>query len=90
MKAAALQRLQRFDEARALLTAILDKASQTGGDSARTGRPRSEPEEKQRGAEISSSRAWKRSPNNLRGLLGESRAYLLDNQPDKSVQLDRG
>ena len=32
-------------------------------------------------------RAWEADPNNLRGLLGESRAYLMDNQPDKSVQL---
>jgi Flp pilus assembly protein TadD len=32
-------------------------------------------------------RAYEANPNNLRGLLGESRAWLLDGQPEKSVQL---
>lgn len=86
MKAAALQRLQRYDDARALLTAVLDK------------QPRQEEtllemgvldlnQKKVKDAEDIFRRAYEAQPTNLRGLLGESRAYLLDGQPDKSVQL---
>ena len=45
MKAAALQRLQRYDEAPGLVDRDHREAAQTGGYAARIGRPRSEPEE---------------------------------------------
>src|SRR5207248_11330544 len=32
-------------------------------------------------------RAWDANPGNMRGLLGESRAYLLDGQREKSVEI---
>ena len=86
MKAVALERLKRADEARALLNAILGH------------NPRQEEtllelglldlnEKKIRDAQDLFKRAWEADPTNLRGLLGEARAYLLDNQPDKAVQL---
>ena len=86
MKAAALQRLQRFDEARALLTAILDKQPKQVDTLLELG-VLDLNEKKTKEAQDFFRRAWEANPNNMRGLLGESRAYLLDNQPDKSVQL---
>jgi tetratricopeptide (TPR) repeat protein len=86
MKAAALVRLQRFDEARALLTAILDKMPKQVDTLLELG-VLDLNQKKVKDAEDLFHRAYEANPNNLRGLLGESRAYLLDGQPDKSVQL---
>lgn len=86
MKAAALQRLQRFDEARTLLNAIIDKQPKQVDTLLELG-VLDLNQKKIKDAEELFRRAWEADPNNLRGLLGESRAYLLDNQPDKSVQL---
>ena len=69
-----------------LVDAPSREAAETGGHTARIGRPRPEPEE-DKDAEDLFRRAWEADPGNLRGLLGESRAYMLDNQPEKSVQL---
>jgi len=86
MKAAALQRLGRFDEARTLLTAILDKQPNQVETLLELG-VLDLNQRKNKDAQDLFHRAYLANPNNLRGLLGESRALLLDNQPDKSVQL---
>ena len=44
-------------------------------------------EKKIKDAEDLFRRAWDADSTNLRGLLGEARAYLVDNQPDKAVQV---
>ena len=86
MKAAALQRQGHYDEARTLLTTILDKAPKQVDTLLELG-VLDLNEKKFKDAQDVFRRAWEANPNNLRGLLGESRAYLMDNQPDKSVQL---
>jgi tetratricopeptide (TPR) repeat protein len=86
MKAAALQRLQRYDEARNLLTAILEKAPKQVDTLLELGILDLN-QKKIKDAEDLFHRAYEANPNNLRGLLGESRAWLLDGQPEKSVQL---
>jgi tetratricopeptide (TPR) repeat protein len=86
MRAAALQRLGRFDEARNLLTAILDKQPKQVETLLELG-VLDLNQKKNKDAEDLFHRAYDANPANLRGLLGESRALLLDNQPDKSVQL---
>jgi len=86
MKAAALQRLNRFDEARDLLTVVLDKNPNQEETLLELGVLDLNQKKTKEAAELF-HRAYAAQPNNLRGLLGESRALLLDNQPDKSVQL---
>ncbi|MDP9054370.1 MAG: tetratricopeptide repeat protein [Acidobacteriota bacterium] len=86
MKAAVLQRLQRYDEARALLTPVLEKQPKQVETLLELG-VLDLNQRKNKEAEEYFHRAWEADPNNLRGLLGESRAYMLDNQLDKSVQL---
>ncbi len=86
MKAAALQRLQRYDEARTILEAVLEKQPKQVDTLLELG-VLDLNQKKFKDAEDVFRRAWESNPNNLRGLLGESRAYLMDNQPDKSVQL---
>jgi len=86
MKAAALQRLQRYDEARALLTVIIEKMPKQVDTLLELG-VLDLNQKKIKDAEDFFRRAYEANPNNLRGLLGESRAYLADGQPDKSVQL---
>jgi tetratricopeptide (TPR) repeat protein len=86
MKAAALQRLQRFDEARALLTVIIEKQPKQEETLLELG-VLSLNQKKNKEAQEYFQRAWEADPNNLRGLLGESRSYLLDGQAEKSVQL---
>jgi tetratricopeptide (TPR) repeat protein len=86
MKAAALQRLKRYDEARALLTAIIEKMPKQVDTLLELG-VLDLNQKKIKEAEDFFRRAYEANPNNLRGLLGESRAYLLDGQQDKSVQL---
>jgi tetratricopeptide (TPR) repeat protein len=86
MKAAALQRLKRYDEARELLTAIIEKMPKQVDSLLELG-VLDLNQKKIKDAEDLFRRAYEANPNNLRGLLGESRAWLLDGQPDKSVQL---
>lgn len=86
MRAAALQRLQRYDEARALLTAILDKQPKQVDSLLELG-VLDLNQKKYKDAQDLFRRAWEANPGNLRGLLGESRAFLLDGQQDKSVQI---
>jgi tetratricopeptide (TPR) repeat protein len=86
MKAAVLQRLQRYDEAKTLLTTIIEKQPKQVETLLELG-VLALNQHKTKEAEEFFQRAWESDPNNLRGLLGESRAYLMDNQPDKSVQL---
>ncbi|HEX4275183.1 MAG TPA: tetratricopeptide repeat protein [Bryobacteraceae bacterium] len=86
MKAAALQRLGRFDDARSLLTVILDKQPKQVETLLELG-VLDLNQKKNKDAEDIFHRAYEANPNNLRGLLGESRALLLENQPDKSVQI---
>jgi tetratricopeptide (TPR) repeat protein len=86
MKAAALQRVQHFDDARAILTEILNKQPKQVESLLEMG-VLSLNTKKYKDAQDYFQRAWEANPNNLRGLLGESRAYLLDGQAQKSVQL---
>jgi tetratricopeptide (TPR) repeat protein len=86
MKAAALQRLKRFDEARDLLTAVLDKDPNQEETLLELGVLDLNLKKTKEAADLF-HRAYVAQPSNLRGLLGESKALLLDNQPDKSVQL---
>jgi tetratricopeptide (TPR) repeat protein len=86
MKAAALQRLQRYDEARSLLTAILDKQPKQEETLLELG-VLALNQKKNKEAEDLFRRAFDANPANMRGLMGESRAWLLDNQPEKSVQI---
>ena len=86
MKAAALQRLQRYDDARDLLAAVLQKQPNQEETLLEMG-VLDLNEKKIKDAEDVFHRAFQAQPSNMRGLLGESRAYLLDNQPDKSVEL---
>jgi tetratricopeptide (TPR) repeat protein len=86
MKAAALQRTQKFDDARAILTAILDKQPKQVEALLEMGVLNLN-QKKDKEAQEFFHRAWESDPNNLRGLLGESRAYLMDGQSEKSVQL---
>ncbi len=86
MKAAALQRLQRFDEARDLLMGVLDKSPNQEETLLELGVLDLNQKKTKDAIELF-RRAYAAQPNNLRGLLGESRALLVDNQPDKSVQL---
>lgn len=86
MKAAALERMQRNDDARNLLNEIITRQPKQEETLLELG-VLSLNEKKYKEAEDYFGRAFASNPNNIRGLLGESRAYLLDNQIDKSVQL---
>jgi len=86
MKAEALQRLHRSDEARGLLTKVLEKNPKQVESLLELGLLDLN-EKKVKDGEDLFKRAWEADPNNLRGLMGESRAYLMDGQPDKSVQV---
>jgi tetratricopeptide (TPR) repeat protein len=86
MKAAALQRLQHYDEARALLDAVLEKQPNQEESLLELG-VLDLTQKKVKDAEELFHRAYQAQPGNLRGLLGESRALLMDGQADKSVQL---
>jgi tetratricopeptide (TPR) repeat protein len=86
MKAAALQRLQRFDDARALLNVVLEKQPNQEETLLEMG-VLDLSQKKVKEAEDLFHRAYQAQPNNLRGLLGESRALLMEGQRDKSVEL---
>jgi len=88
MKAAALQRSQKYDEARSLLEPAIEK------------NPSSIPlmlemgvidlqQNKAKDAIALFHKAYLANPNNIRGLLGESRALLADGQKEKSVEIIR-
>jgi tetratricopeptide (TPR) repeat protein len=86
MKAAALQRAQKYDDARAVLEPALEK------------NPTAVPlmlelgvidlqQKRTKDAIAIFQKAYQTNPNNIRGLLGESRAYLADGQLQKSVDI---
>jgi tetratricopeptide (TPR) repeat protein len=86
MKAVSLEKLKRADEARALLDAILKRNPKQEETLLELGLLDLN-EKKTKDAEDLFRRAWESDSTNLRGLLGEARAYLLDNQPDKAIQI---
>ena len=86
MKAAALQRLKRSDEARAMLNTVIEKNPKQVESLLELGLL-DLTEKKTKDAEDLFRRAWEADPNNLRGLLGESQAYMIDGQPEKAVQI---
>jgi tetratricopeptide (TPR) repeat protein len=86
MKAASLQRLGRYDEARQLLEDVLAKQPNQVETLLELG-VLDLAQKKNKEAIDLFHRASVANPDNLRGLLGESRAYLLDGQADKAVQL---
>ncbi len=86
MKAAALQKLRRSDEARALLTKVLEKNPKQVESLLELGALDLNEKKFKEGEDLF-RRAWEADPTSLRALMGESRAYLVDGQPDKSVQV---
>ncbi len=86
MKAAALVRLKRADEARAILTKVLDKNPKEVNSLLELGLLDMS-EKKIKDAQELFRRAWEANPANLRGLVYESQTYLMENQPDKAVQI---
>ena len=86
MKASALQRMQKFDDARALLDPVLQKNPKQVEALLELG-VLDLNQRKNKEAVDYFQRAYAASPDNIRGLLGESKAYLLDGQPAKSVEL---
>jgi tetratricopeptide (TPR) repeat protein len=88
MEAAALQRLNRYDEARKLLNDVLDKDPKQVESLLELG-VLDLNQRKTKDALDHFRRAYEAAPQNVRGLLGESKALLMDGQPDKSVDLIR-
>jgi tetratricopeptide (TPR) repeat protein len=88
MKAAALQRLGKYDDARKLLTDVLDKNPKQVETLLELG-VLDLNQKKTKDALDHFRRAYDAAPQNIRGLLGESKALLMDGQPDKSVDLIR-
>jgi tetratricopeptide (TPR) repeat protein len=86
MKAAALSRLGQFDESRKLLEDVLTKAPKQEECLLELG-VLDLTQKKTKEAIDLFRRAYEAEPSNLRGLMGESRAYVLDGQPEKAVQL---
>jgi len=86
MKAAALQRLQKFEEARALLAPVV-QANPNQVEALLELAVLDMNEKKNKEAIDLFQRAYAAAPGNLRGLLGESKAYLVDGQIDKSVEV---
>ena len=86
MKAVALQSLKRPDEARALLEGELAKNPKQVETLLELGILDLN-EKKAKPAIELFRRAWEADPNNLRGLLGEARAYALDGQAAKAVEV---
>jgi tetratricopeptide (TPR) repeat protein len=88
MKAAALQRVQKFDDARSLLQPIIEKdPKQVEALLEMAVLNLNQKKNKEAGDLF--QRAYAAAPGNIRGLLGQSRALLLDGQIDKSVELIR-
>jgi tetratricopeptide (TPR) repeat protein len=86
MKAAALQRQQKYAEARAILQPGLDRNPKAVPLMLELGVLDLQEKKTKEAIEIF-QKAWETNPASLRALLGESRAYLADGQIDKSVQL---
>jgi len=86
MKAAALSRLGQYDEARKLLEDVLVKVPKQEECLLELG-VLDLTQKKTKEAIDLFKRAYEAQPSNLRGLMGQSRAYVLDGQPDKAVQL---
>jgi tetratricopeptide (TPR) repeat protein len=88
MKAAALQRLNKFDDARKLLNEVLDKNPKQEETLLELG-VLDLNQKRAKDALEHFHRAYDAAPQNIRGLLGQSRALLMDGQPDRSVDLIR-
>lgn len=88
MKAAALQRLSKYDDARKMLTEVLDKDPKQVETLLELG-VLDLNQKKTKDALDHFKRAYDAAPQNIRGLLGESKALLMDGQADKSVDLIR-
>jgi tetratricopeptide (TPR) repeat protein len=88
MKASALQRLKQYDDARKLLNEVLDKDPKQVETLLELG-VLDLTQKKTKDALDHFRRAYEAAPQNIRGLLGESKALLLDGQPEKSVDLIR-
>ena len=88
MKAASLQRLGKYDDARKLLNDVLDKNPKQVETLLEIG-VLDLNQKKSKDALDHFRRAYDAAPQNIRGLLGESKALLMDGQPDKSVDLIR-
>ena len=88
MKAAALQRLNKYDDARKLLNDVLDKNPNQVESLLEIG-VLDLNQKKTKDALDHFKRAYAAAPQNIRGLLGESKALLMDGQADKSVDLIR-
>jgi tetratricopeptide (TPR) repeat protein len=88
MKAAALQRLSRYDEARKILNEVLDKNPKQVETLLEIG-VLDLNQRKTKDALDHFRRAYEAAPTNIRGLLGESKALLMDGQSEKSVDLIR-
>jgi tetratricopeptide (TPR) repeat protein len=88
MKAASFQRLGKYDDARKLLNDVLDKNPKQVETLLELG-VLDLNQKKTKDALDHFRRAYDAAPQNIRGLLGESKALLMDGQPDKSVDLIR-
>ena len=88
MKAAALQRGMKFDEARAVLEPALQKNPTAVPVMLELGVVDLQQRRTKEAIAIF-DKAYQTNPNNIRGLLGESRALLADGQTDKSVEVVR-
>jgi tetratricopeptide (TPR) repeat protein len=88
MKAASLQRLNRYDDARKLLNDVLEKNPKQVESLLEIG-VLDLNQKKTKDALDHFRRAYEAQPQNIRGLLGESRALLMDGQTEKSVDLVR-
>jgi tetratricopeptide (TPR) repeat protein len=86
MKAGALQRLNKYDEARALLEEVL-KTNPNQVDTLLELGVLNLNQKKNKDAQEFFRRAYTAAPSNIRGLMGESRALLLDGQTEKSVEI---
>ena len=88
MRAASLQRLGKYDDARKMLNDVLDKNPKQVETLLELG-VLDLNQKKTKDALDHFRRAYDAAPQNIRGLLGESKALLMDGQPDKSVDLIR-
>lgn len=86
MKAAALQRQQKFGEARTLLESVIAKQPKQTETLLELGVLNLN-EKKFKDAEGMFRRAWESSPTNLKGLLGIAESLLQQGQRDQAVKL---
>jgi tetratricopeptide (TPR) repeat protein len=88
MKAAALQREQKYDEARGVLEPALQKSPSAVPLMLELGVIDLQ-QKRAKDAIAMFQKAYQANPSNIRGLLGESRSYLADGQLEKSVEVVR-